>query len=295
MLTIFTCPKPFNGHTALIQRNAIESWLLLGANVQIILCGDDDGVAEVAQEYGVEHIPRIECNNYGTPLLNSIFSNAAKVSRNRLLCYVNSDIILGKDLFDAVRIVKRWHFVVVARRRCIDIDRRLYFNKSNNVDLLPQLVARADDFDLVDAIDMILFTRCVALVAIPGFAVGRPAWDNWFLMNALKHWIPVVDATGMITVIHQNHGYEHVSESLDGKSWEGPEADENRSLAGGWKSLFTIDDSTHKLTKDGMCAISESERVWRRVERMAMLRPLFWRLCVCWKIRYFLCRIFSVL
>jgi hypothetical protein len=51
MLTIFTIPKPFRGHIEVIQRNAIESWLRLRPQCEIILCGDDPGVAEAASEY----------------------------------------------------------------------------------------------------------------------------------------------------------------------------------------------------------------------------------------------------
>jgi len=212
-----------------------------------------------------------------------------------VLCYVNADIILGNDILWALGAVRGRRFVMVAKRRRIDVDRKLCFDKTNNPDAMAELIGAADDFGPANAIDMIVFTRCAALTEMPEFAVGRPAWDNWFIMNAVKHRIPVVDATGMVTVLHQNHGYEHVAESQDGKSWEGPEADENRHLAGGWKNIFTIDDSTHSLTEDGMCAIRKPEKVWRRVERMAMLHPVVWRLCVFWKVRYFLSCLFPTL
>ena len=53
MLTIFSTPKPFLGHIEVIQRNAIESWKRLEANVEIILIGDDPGTAEVCRELGL--------------------------------------------------------------------------------------------------------------------------------------------------------------------------------------------------------------------------------------------------
>ena len=36
MLTIFSTPKPFAGQIEMIQRNAIESWKRLDANVEIV-------------------------------------------------------------------------------------------------------------------------------------------------------------------------------------------------------------------------------------------------------------------
>jgi hypothetical protein len=45
-LTIFTSPKPFtkNPHINLIQRNAIQSWLHLGPEVEVFMMGDEAGM-----------------------------------------------------------------------------------------------------------------------------------------------------------------------------------------------------------------------------------------------------------
>ena len=53
MLTLFTMPRLFRDHIAVIQRNAIRSWTLLRPRCEIILCGDDAGVASTAAELSV--------------------------------------------------------------------------------------------------------------------------------------------------------------------------------------------------------------------------------------------------
>jgi hypothetical protein len=50
MLTLFTTAKPFEGHSGVIQRNALKSWKLLHPDIEIILFGDDAGGAELARE-----------------------------------------------------------------------------------------------------------------------------------------------------------------------------------------------------------------------------------------------------
>ena len=71
LLTIFTAPKPFtNPHIATIQRNAIRSWLAL-PEVEVVLIGEEAGMAEVAVELGVRHIPDVKRNASGTPLMRS--------------------------------------------------------------------------------------------------------------------------------------------------------------------------------------------------------------------------------
>jgi len=54
-ITLFSAPKPFtNPQIATIQRNAICSWLELGKEVQVILVGEEDGLANIASEYGID-------------------------------------------------------------------------------------------------------------------------------------------------------------------------------------------------------------------------------------------------
>src|SRR5262245_24272757 len=72
MLSILAFPKPFRGHIATIQRNAISSWTRLRPQCDIFLFGDDEGTAEVAKEFGVCHVPEMARNEYGTPLLSDV-------------------------------------------------------------------------------------------------------------------------------------------------------------------------------------------------------------------------------
>ncbi len=57
-LTIFSAPKPFTDpHINTIQRNAIQSWQQMGSDVEVILVGEEDGMADVAAEFEVTHLP----------------------------------------------------------------------------------------------------------------------------------------------------------------------------------------------------------------------------------------------
>src|SRR5512133_961790 len=96
-ITLFSAPKPFtNPHIAMIQRNAIKSWTLL-PDVEVILLGEEPGLAEAARELGVKHISNVACNENGTPLISSMFQiarDAGQRSHSDLLCIINADIIL---------------------------------------------------------------------------------------------------------------------------------------------------------------------------------------------------------
>src|SRR5438876_11556063 len=102
MLTLFAIPKPFRGHIAVIQRNAIMSWTLLQPRPEVILFGDEEGTAEICRELGLRHAPAVERNEFGTPLLDDLFRKAEEQASYATLCYVNSDILLLDDFSKAV-------------------------------------------------------------------------------------------------------------------------------------------------------------------------------------------------
>jgi len=76
-ITLFSAPKSFtNPHIAMIQRNAIRSWTLL-PDVEVILLGEEVGLAEAAKELGVKqgHIDGLVIGEHGS-IMVPLFSNA---------------------------------------------------------------------------------------------------------------------------------------------------------------------------------------------------------------------------
>ena len=63
MLTIFALPKAFHGHFGVIERNAITSWTRLQPKPEIILFGDDEGTANIADKLGLQHVLNISAMN----------------------------------------------------------------------------------------------------------------------------------------------------------------------------------------------------------------------------------------
>jgi hypothetical protein len=112
MLTLFSIPKPFVGHVGVIQRNALGSWIRVGRDIQVILIGNDRGIAEAAREAGAEHTPDVERTKYGTALVSSAFSTAARAARPRLLCYVNGDIMFTDELTRAAGVIRKRVFLM---------------------------------------------------------------------------------------------------------------------------------------------------------------------------------------
>ena len=270
MLTIFTIPKPFQGHNKIIQRNAIQSWLKLSPRCEIILMGDDDGVAETAHELNVKHIPSIEKNEFGTPLLNSVFDIAQKIARYDILMYANSDVIFFQDLIEAVQRIDKPCFLLCGRRWDLDIKEEIKFDQAGWRNELLAKLRNEGRLHGPSGIDYFIFPR--TLVHMPAFAVGRPGWDSWFIYHVRSRRIAVIDSTKVITVIHQNHDYSH-SKFGGEKKVIGPEYDENIKLAGGYTCLMTLRDADWIFYENGLKRPGFPKRI---ISMISLFYP--WRL-----------------
>jgi hypothetical protein len=274
VVTIFSIPKPFRGHTEIIQRNAIRSWTLLRPCPEILLFGDDEGVVDVARQLVVRHIPNVERNEYGTPLLNDVFEKAQRLATHDLLCYVNADIILMNDLLDAVEqaAARKRRFLVVGQRWNVDIPEELNFATDWECRLRTK-VAEQGNLEPDTGIDYFVFPRSIAW-QVPPFAIGRTAWDTWLIYRARALGFSVINATEAVTVVHQVHDYSHgFPEAKAVDVWNGPEAPRNLQLAGGWGHIFTLQDATHSLSSRGLRRTLSRKSLQRSLETLPTLFP----------------------
>ncbi|MCJ7514280.1 MAG: hypothetical protein MUO23_15105, partial [Anaerolineales bacterium] len=194
MLTIFSAPKPFtNPHISLIQGNAIRSWLGLGAEVNVLVVGDEPGLAEAADGLQVRWISGVERNSHGTPRLDSIFHLARTASSQPLMAYVNADILLLPDLVEAARAVQAEcaDFLMVGQRWDLGVANLLEGGEAGQR-VLRDRVAREGVLHPAGGSDYFVFPRqCFA--DLPAFAIGRSGWDNWMIYHARRNRWPVVD------------------------------------------------------------------------------------------------------
>ena len=255
MITLFAIPRAFVGDSADIQRTALTSWTRLGDDVEILLIGDDEGVAEAAATASVSHISTVDKTEYGTPLLSSAFALAREASTRRLLAYVNADIVLLPDFVQAIRRIRFASFLCLGRR--LDVTGLV------DVDELARSARIPGELAPPDAIDYFVFDRSGPLTELPPFVVGRPGWDNWMIYRARSLRLPVVDATRVVTAVHQAHGYTHVPER-SGYRWYGPEAESNFALIQGLER-FQTRHATHALTRFGCLPALTPRRIVSRV------------------------------
>jgi hypothetical protein len=273
-LTVFSAPKPFtNPHIDIIQRNAIQSWQHLSPEVEVFLVGQENGMAEVAAEYGVPLLADVKRNDSGTPLVHSIFDLARQASSSPYLAYVNGDILLLPDIVQATRQIaaslpgmKRSSpdpaqpFLLIGQRWDLQVDQLLDFS-SGWEERLQGLVRAQGQLHAPAGSDYFVFPRS-AFSEMPDFAIGRAGWDNWMIFYALQQGWPVIDGTPSLMVIHQSHDYSHLP---GGKPhYNLAESRHNQQIGGGLKHMYMVLDADCQLI-DGQ--IRPARFTWLRFIR----------------------------
>ncbi len=270
LLTIFTTPKPFkDSHIVTIQRNALRSWKALGEEVDVLVIGDDEGVAENARALGTRHIPQVKCNAHGTPLISSMLANAREHSDSRYLAIVNTDIILFPDLLNAIRNIAKVKdkFVLIGQRWDLDVNEELPGGAEAFAEFEKQVKTRGKLHPPMGS-DYFLFPRS-CYETIPDFAIGRAGWDNWFIFDSRWEGWPLVDGTQDVTIVHQSHDYRHLPGGQP--HYRLPETDENVEQAGGYHTIFTIADAQYDLI-DGKLA--HKPLTLKKIARELEIAPL---------------------
>ncbi len=268
MLTIFSIPKAFKGHIGVIQRNAIQTWTMLQPRPEVILLGEDEGVAEVCRDLSLQHIPEVATNEFGTPLLSDLFRKAEAAAHFPVLCYVNADIILLGSFLRAAGLVQQQlpKSLLVSKRINLDVPELLAFDPGWEEALRHRArISGADEH--YSGIDVFVFPRGMYPV-IPDFAIGRLWFDQWLIKAVRLQNLPVIDASRISPLLHQNHDYNHVAGGED-QVWRGKEAERNFQLYGGVEHAYTLLDVTHEITPEGAIRTVRFRKLSRTLKKLA--------------------------
>lgn len=269
MITFFTIPKPFSGLSDVIQRNAIHSWQRLSGDSEILIFGDDLSVVNFANDHHIQCISDYKSNDYGTPLLDGIWSAAHENAKYDYICYINTDIILFPDFIAKATAVKLEKFFLAGRRWDVEIDTLIDFD-SDWISYTNDIVREKGILHKETGVDYFMFPKS-CMPEMPAFAVGRGWWDNWLIYDFRRRKIPIIDGTEIMTV-HQNHDYSHVKSTTTGTSPKGLERTRNGELAKlPYWNLIYISDADYRLSSGDLLQTPFSDRLSRYYYRFVKL------------------------
>jgi hypothetical protein len=100
MSTFFTTPKPFEGHSRIIQGNALKSRNVLHPGIEAVLFDAQPGTAEVCREIGLQHEPRVEADESSLKYVDHLVLSARELARRPCLRYSNCEMVFTNDFRD---------------------------------------------------------------------------------------------------------------------------------------------------------------------------------------------------
>jgi hypothetical protein len=245
MITIITTPRPFIGHYGVIQRNAIKSWLALRPECEIILIGNEEGTAETAKEFGIGHISNVVCAESGLRHMDSMLEVAQNTAKGDIIAWMNADTMIIGNLTEVVNSINKPIFLMGAQRWNLDVNEELEGDWEYKI--LESLKVHGK-LSPPDSGNIIVFPKGL-FRNVPPFISGRCCDDNWLYYKIRSLGFPLVDATQVIKIIHQNHDYSPEWAKLRERH---PDYVRNLALAGGYKHIYTLKNATIVLTPNGL-------------------------------------------
>ena len=271
MITIFATPKNFKGIFNIIQNNALNSWRALSPEIQIIIFGDSKGSKEAADEINGEYIPDVRSSPRGVPYLSDLFYQAEKISKYPILVFINADIILPNNFLSIVQNTAKIFnkFLMVGHRWDLDVLDIVNFNDQIENEIFWKDAQKKSLKHACTGIDYFVF-RKHSFTNLPDFAIGRPGYDNWLLWNARRHFMPLIDVSNEVMVLHQNHDYRVYT---DPKLFPDPDTLSNKKLH--QDRILNLLDTNYHLVNGKIEKKRSREFINRNLGKLPIIFPEF--------------------
>lgn len=285
MITLFTTPKKFEGHFKTIQTNAIKSWTNIDPKMEIIIFDENKEAQIIAKRNQAIYITDIKKNEKGTPYLSYMFQQAQKISKYKICCYINCDIIITENFATTIKTIHerfKSNYLVIGSRYDLDWDKIIDFSNSEALIEFQKIAKENSKKHSVSGIDYFAFPKGF-YKDMPDFLAGRVGFDNWLIWCARKKRAAVIDASEEIFAIHQNHDYSHLKGGRF-DAFEGEEALYNKKYLGtdSYKG-FNLLDSTWKFRQGVLSKKKEKEEINRYLGKLQYIYPEYARIMNLYK------------
>ena len=251
LLTIFTTfedtPEKYN-----IHRNVILNWAQFMPKVKPFLFSNlsaNSLLNKLAVSKGWTLLQLQGSNNHGTPFLKNMYNVTRKLIKSSFYGYCNGDILFNHGLISTLDRISQYSSMfnstlVIGRRINVNINGSLR-HKLFDSERVSIKAKRQGNLFSKDAQDFFFIGRpwLFPWHTIKDVVIGRPAYDNYFVGQAIQSGVAVIDATKTIVAMHQT--------SNDGNKaghHKGTDNDYNKQIIGPYNYNLGGTDSAQYVT-----------------------------------------------
>ena len=193
----------------LVHQLTIRNWASLRPYVIPVVFTNDSTVARQCQIQGWEVRSITATAADGVPILKYMYLDVMTSYETKFYAYSNSDILYTSSLIETlVPVVEKFaadidksHPLIIVGQRT-NVDNVTEVDSSTWIRLCSVAKSRGTLFRQ-DAQDYFITTKAYPWRDIPPLVIGRRAYDNWLVYNALREDYIVIDATGTLLAVHQ--------------------------------------------------------------------------------------------
>lgn len=195
-LTVVTTLKPGDNVPFL---NALGSWKALG--FEVLVAGKYPWFNETYRAFPVS-----ETGPHDLVYLDEVLTRARMMATHDELVLTSDHLIFLGGLTEAVELVSGHFsdFLITGHRWELKVQSVVDYSVDWQVALSMRL--RQASLGSSVAKDYFIFPKTLDL-CIPPFLLGREWWDTWLIWAAHEAGIPMIDATKIVQVVHQTHGW----------------------------------------------------------------------------------------
>jgi len=271
MITFFTTAKAFIDKTKDSQLNALRSWLMLHKDIEVFVFEEPDGIDLAKIDSRITIVSEVQ-KDFEIPRVDFMFDYASTNAKNKLVCFINCDIILTSEFINIAHkhlYALKDNFLAVGQRWDFENNNGEWKFDDNweeryltNVEKIIHPPSGSDYF---------LFPKGQYRHSeMAPLIVGRPGWDLWMIYDARKRGFKTIDLSMKYKVYHQNHDYSHKKVQF-ASNLEEPEAQKNLSfLPPDGKYDFTLFACEYYLNIDFVI-----KKLFSRGDRIKYLRINF--------------------
>ncbi|XP_046361330.2 uncharacterized protein LOC124138636 [Haliotis rufescens] len=205
LLTMFTS-WPSNDKKYEVRNITLKNWANLRPHIRPVFFSTNENDTKDIIQHGWEVLPVTKIAASGVPVLKYMYLDVIRKFKSKLYGYSNGDILFDDGLIRTLRTVVSSYFppsnpiLIIGQRTNV---LRVTADEGTNMDSLSTIARQRGKLFLTVAEDYFITDSTFPWGSIPGIVIGRPAYDNWLVLNSRQHNHTVVDATASILAVHQ--------------------------------------------------------------------------------------------